>query len=196
MQRIDRLHLSAHPDNHARWTPFIGLLKRIKSLAWSKKILMKTQMNPSDQSVFSAAGAGHVAHGFGPHRIRLASGDTAGRLGVFEAEVPRGSGPPLHVHEREEELFRVLEGAFAFWCNGIRVDPGAGGVIAIPRGAVHRFENIGAAPGRLMVVMTPGGFEGFFSAVETETPENPQALDALAARFDLRFVPARADKAA
>jgi mannose-6-phosphate isomerase-like protein (cupin superfamily) len=157
---------------------------------------MELQMQTFGQAAFSAPGAGTLATGFGPHIIRISAEETGGRLGVFEAEVPAGEGPPPHVHEREEEFFRVLDGHFAFWCNGQRVDLGAGGVIVVPRGAVHRFQNIGESIGRLMVVMTPGGFEGFFPAVEAEQPTSPQEIDALAARFNLRFVPALSAQAA
>ncbi|MEI4486990.1 cupin domain-containing protein [Frigidibacter sp. MR17.14] len=147
-------------------------------------------MKSFEQAVFSVAGAGAMAYGFGPHRIRISAEDTGGRLGVFEAEVPPGAGPPDHVHDREDEFFRVLSGRFAFWCNGARVDLEAGGLIVVPRGAVHRFQNVGDTPGEIMTLVTPGGFEGFFGAIEAEEPQGPFEIDALAARFHLRFVPA------
>ena len=41
----------------------------------------------------------------------LATGEeTDGKYATFEAIVPPGSGPPPHVHSREEESFLVLEG--------------------------------------------------------------------------------------
>ncbi|MCQ0969758.1 cupin domain-containing protein [Paracoccus sp. TK19116] len=147
-------------------------------------------------AAYSAPGAGKQAMGFGPHLIRITAEQTGGRLGVFEAEVPPGEGPPPHIHEREDECFRVLDGRFAFWCNESRVELEAGGVIVVPRGSIHRFQNIGATAGRLMIVMTPGGFEGFFPAVEVEAPQTPHEIDALAARFSLRFAPALAEMAA
>ena len=153
-------------------------------------------MKTFDKAVFSASGAGTPSHAFGAHMIRITAAETGGHLGVFEDEVPVGEGPPPHVHDREDEFFRVLEGRFAFWCNGARVDLEAGGVIVVPRGAVHWFQNIGQTMGRLMVVMTPGGFEGFFPAVEAEQPQTPAQIDALAARFHLRFVPALSAQAA
>lgn len=144
-------------------------------------------MKPFATPAVSPAGAGTVANAFGRHIIRIAAADTAGRLGCFEVEVPAGEGPPPHIHDAEDEFFRVLEGSFAFLCNGARVDLTAGATIAIPRGAVHTFRNIGGDTGRLMVVMTPGGFEGFFPAVDAERPETPEAVAAVARRFHLRF---------
>lgn len=149
-----------------------------------------------DKAAFSPAGAGEMAFGFGPHLIRIPSALTGGRLGVFEAEIPAGEGPPFHIHDAEDEFFRILEGRFGFWCNDDYVELSEGGVIVAPRGSVHRFQNLGDAAGRLMVVVTPGGFEGFFAAVGEANPRTPQEIDAVAARFNMRFVPAPALAAA
>ncbi|WP_103256721.1 cupin domain-containing protein [Tabrizicola aquatica] len=145
-------------------------------------------MTAFDQAAFSHSGAGVEALAFGRHIIRITADQTGGSLGCFEAEVPAGEGPPFHIHEKEEEFFRVLEGRFAFWCNGARVDLAEGAVICVPRGAIHRFQNIGQSMGRLMVVMTPGGFEGFFPAVAREAGATPDRICQIGEQFNLRFV--------
>lgn len=145
-------------------------------------------MTPFDKPAFSQPGAGAEALAFGRHFIRITADQTGGSLGCFESEVPAGEGPPFHVHEKEDEFFRVLEGRFAFWCDGTRVDLTEGGVICVPRGAVHRFQNIGASTGRLMVVITPGGFEGFFPAVANETDPSVDRICQIGEQFNLRFV--------
>ena len=145
-------------------------------------------MTTFDKAAFSKADAGVEAIAFGRHIIRIAADQTGGSLGCFEAEVPAGEGPPFHIHEKEEEVFRVLQGRFAFWCNGTRVDLTEGGVICVPRGSVHRFQNIGASLGRLMVVMTPGGFEGFFPAVAQEPGATPERICQIGEQFNIRFV--------
>ena len=145
-------------------------------------------MTTFETAAFSPSGAGAEALAFGRHIIRITADQTGGSLGCFEAEVPAGEGPPFHVHEKEEEFFRILEGRFAFWCNGARVDLAEGGVICVPRGAVHRFQNIGQSMGRLMVVMTPGGFEGFFPAVAREQAPSLDRICQIGEQFNLRFV--------
>lgn len=153
-------------------------------------------MTTFERAAFSPAGGGDLAMAFGRHTIRISADATGGNLGCFESEVPPGEGPPPHVHERETEFFRVMDGRFQFTCGDDTVTLAEGGVIAVPPGAVHWFRNVGTGMGRLMVVMTPGGFEGFFPAVEREAPQTPAQIDALAARFHLRFVPALAAQAA
>ena len=39
--------------------------------------------------------------------------DTNGVLGAIEVASPRGAVPPLHVHQREDEAFYVVEGAYS-----------------------------------------------------------------------------------
>ena len=72
--------------------------------------------------------------------------------------------------------------------NAARVDLAEGAVICVPRGSVHRFQNIGQSTGRLMVVMTPGGFEGFFAAAAREPEATPERICQIGEQFDLRFV--------
>ncbi|MBX5104920.1 cupin domain-containing protein [Rhizobium lentis] len=142
-----------------------------------------------NQAAVSPSGRGTPAMAFGKHVIRMMAANTGGSLGMFEAFVPAGEGPPLHVHEREDEFFRVLAGRFGFWCAGDYVELAEGGCIALPRGVPHRFRNVGKAEGRLMVVVTPGGFESFFPIVELCKPETAEQIASIGKRFGLTFLP-------
>lgn len=131
---------------------------------------------------------GTLAMAFGKHIIRMMAANTGGSFGMFEAVVPPAGGPPLHVHEREDEFFRVLSGRFGFWCAGEYVELAEGGCIALPRGVPHRFENVGDTEGRIMVVVTPGGFESFFPIIELGRPETPEEIASVARDFGLTFL--------
>ena len=43
--------------------------------------------------------------------------DTNGVLGAVEVAGPRGAVPPLHVHQREDEAFYVVDGSTA--CSSV-----------------------------------------------------------------------------
>ncbi|QEL24750.1 cupin domain-containing protein [Bosea sp. F3-2] len=131
---------------------------------------------------------GTVAIAFGKHIVRVLAEDTGGSCGMLEAIVPAGEGPPLHVHEREDEFFRILTGRFGFWCTGEYVELGEGGCIVLPRGIPHCFRNIGREEGRLMVLVTPGGFESFFPTVERCEPVKPAQISSVARDFGLSFL--------
>ena len=56
----------------------------------------------------------------------------------------------------------MLDGTFRFRLEDQIHEAPAGALMLVPRGARHTWQNIGAEPGRLFVVFTPSGMEGFF----------------------------------
>ena len=98
--------------------------------------------------------------------IKLRSEDTDGRLGLIEQVVPAGfPGPALHVHPHFDEMFYVVEGELAFRVGDDARVAGGGSVAFIPRGTPHTFANPGGDPARVLVPVTPGGFERYFEAL-------------------------------
>jgi mannose-6-phosphate isomerase-like protein (cupin superfamily) len=141
------------------------------------------------QAVVAAPGSGSESNIFGRHVVRVTAAQTGGAMGVWEDVVAPGEGPPLHIHTREDELFHVIEGRFRFWAGDECVSAEAGTTLVLPRGVPHRFENAGDAGGRLLVTVTPGGFENFFLDLERERAGTPAAAEAVAARYGLIFLP-------
>lgn len=105
---------------------------------------------------------------------------TNGSLTVFELLVASKSGPALHTHLREDELWWVLEGDFRFKAGDTELRASTGGMAFGPRGAPHAFQNVGAAPGRLLVITTPSGAERLFEQA-VELMRDPDDMDTLAA---------------
>ncbi|HEX2107141.1 MAG TPA: quercetin 2,3-dioxygenase [Nitrososphaera sp.] len=94
--------------------------------------------------------------------IRATSADTGGVYTMIEAIASLGNGPPPHIHKNEDESLYVLDGEFEI-VNGDNVVKAKPGALAfVPRGTVHRFRCIGEHTGRMLLVYTPGGIEGFF----------------------------------
>ncbi len=124
------------------------------------------------------------------YRTILSPEDSGGTLSIVDSESPLGSGPPRHVHDREDEIFVVLTGQIEFWLEGTRFTKGAGEAAFVPRGREHTFRVTGTGPARHLVILTPGGFEGFFADMargQFRIPEDmPQILDS-AASHGLRF---------
>ncbi|MEM8792754.1 MAG: cupin domain-containing protein [Pseudomonadota bacterium] len=120
--------------------------------------------------------------------FRITPEQSDGRMAVFEEEIPAGSGPPLHVHTVEHELFVVLSGRVLFHRDGHEVEGGPGSSILIPPGAVHAFKGIETS--RVLVTLTPGQGINFFRAVEAEglSPANdmPRIIE-LGAEHDIEF---------
>jgi quercetin dioxygenase-like cupin family protein len=138
-----------------------------------------------------AADEGHVGESLGARCvIRVPSAATGGAMGAVELAVPAGGATPMHRHRREEETLHVLEGRFRFWCGDRSWTGGEGATVVLPRGIPHAFRNIGGAPGRLLEIITPGGFEGFFEQCGTRglrAPKDAAALQKLGAEFGLEI---------
>ena len=95
----------------------------------------------------------------------LAEGeDTGGRLTGFEIRFPPNSGPPLHVHEREDEAFYVLEGGLSVRMGDEEFEAPAGSFTFQPRGIPHTFRS-SSDGARVLLLMVPSGLEGYFRAL-------------------------------
>jgi quercetin dioxygenase-like cupin family protein len=94
----------------------------------------------------------------------LVSGaSTAGQLAAFQEITSPGSGPPMHVHHGQVEIFHVIRGRHLFSVDGVETEADAGACLVVPQGAVHTFKNISAEEGVLHFELLPAGSsEEFF----------------------------------
>jgi quercetin dioxygenase-like cupin family protein len=127
-----------------------------------------------------------------PIFIRIHGRDTGGVLSVVESIDLPGGGPPPHIHHREDETFQVLEGDFEFSVGDKKIIAKQGATIFAPRGIAHTYRYLGQQPGRLMCVITPAGFEGFFEEVGALNPQQQSDIPrvmAIAKKFGLEILP-------
>lgn len=102
--------------------------------------------------------------------VKATGTDTTDRFAFFHLQVPPMSGPPLHVHTREDELFYVLDGELVFQIETERVTAGPGTTVFFPRTTVHTYQNFTSQTARLLIMVTPAGFDRFFEELSTGTP--------------------------
>ena len=97
---------------------------------------------------------------------KVTAEDSDGSLTVEEWGLPPGMMIPPHTHAREDECSFVLEGELTCYVGGeVAVVP-AGSYVLKPRGVTHAFYNAGSETVRVMEVLTPGGFDGYFDEYE------------------------------
>ena len=124
--------------------------------------------------------------------IRVHGRDTGGIVSVVEShDVPNG-GPPPHIHHREDETFQILEGEYEWTVGGKTFIARKGDTVFAPRGVPHTYRYLGQTPGRLMCVINPAGFEGFFEDIGTLTADQQKDLACvleIAKRYQLEFPP-------
>jgi quercetin dioxygenase-like cupin family protein len=70
-------------------------------------------------------------------------------------------GSPVHIHRMTDEAFYVLEGSFGFQLGEETVEASAGAFVFAPKGIVHAFWNQGPSPARMLLMMSPPGFERY-----------------------------------
>ena len=119
--------------------------------------------------VFVRPGEGRSLSGL---TCRVTSASTDGEYCAFELVTPRGEGVPLHVHEREDELYYILEGAFEIQCGDAVFTAESGAMAVLPRNIPHAFRNAGTVPARALTVFIPGGFDVFVEELNRLSPED------------------------
>ena len=105
-------------------------------------------VNPSEETI-----------GIGPLGIRflLTGDDTNGSVSVFEVTVPAGQklAAPAHENDAYEEILYGIEGVLTWTIDGEPIEVGPGQALCIPRGAVHRFDNLGTENAKQLSVVSP-----------------------------------------
>lgn len=82
--------------------------------------------------------------------------DNGGRLAAFEMTVPvEAKVPAAHYHRDFEEAWYGLSGALTVTLDGVAHKLRSGDALFVPRGAVHRFDNLDGIEARAFVVLTP-----------------------------------------
>ena len=100
--------------------------------------------------------------------VKVATQDSGGALFMTEQPIDRrGSGPPKHYHEEQDEWFYCLVGEYVVEIGDQRFRLGPGDSVLGPRRVPHAFVYDGAGPGRILIGFTPAGrIEQFFRDLE------------------------------
>lgn len=95
--------------------------------------------------------------------IKVSGRDTGGRLCVIDTVRSAPGGPPVHVHEAQDEVFHVLDGRFRFRIGDELIEARPGDVLFGPRGVPHAFASV-SPTARLMLTFQPAlTIEAFFA---------------------------------
>jgi mannose-6-phosphate isomerase-like protein (cupin superfamily) len=122
--------------------------------------------------------------------VKVSGESTGGAMSVLE-EVPPLVDTPLHVHANEDELFYPLEGEHVFLVGDEEVRASPGSAVFAPRGIPHSQRRVVPGVGRTLIVITPGGFEGFFrelAAADSAGTLGPQAYASASERYGIAWL--------
>ncbi len=123
--------------------------------------------------------------------------ETGGAYSLFEAVIEPGAGAPPHYERYEDETLWILEGTFRLRLGDETVEVGPGGYAFVPRRTVHALTNVGGGPGRVLVLVTPGGLrEKYFDEMGRASgvpqvltgPADIERAAAIAAKYGTEFL--------
>ncbi len=94
---------------------------------------------------------------------------TGGQFGLVLAHGRKGAGPPPHTHQHENETFYILEGEGTYHVGDATIKAVPGMCFFLPRGIAHWF-TIDSDEAKVLNLITPGGFEGYFKELSEPAP--------------------------
>jgi mannose-6-phosphate isomerase-like protein (cupin superfamily) len=148
--------------------------------------------------VIGSGSPAYVVQAEGGERLRFGEVDvvvkapadaTGGAFTLFEENEPVDT--PLHVHEHEDELFYALEGEHVVQVGEEEFQVRPGGVVFAPRGVPHSQRRVVPGEGRLLVLTSPAGFEGFFrelAAAHEAGSLGPEAYAGASERYGITWL--------
>jgi quercetin dioxygenase-like cupin family protein len=138
-----------------------------------------------------------LSYDAGTVRFLASSEDTHGAWSLVELKEMPGYHTNLHRHNHTDEAFYVMEGVLTVRINDSLSDYPAGSYVLIPRGTAHAQGNRGKLPARILLTMTPGGFERSFrdrvDLFKTAKPSDPdfrqkRKENAVKGNYDVEFL--------
>ena len=126
-------------------------------------------------------------------RLMVDGGESGGGFSLVEHPMSAHAlAATMHRHTREDEYSYVLEGRVRALLGDEILVGNRGDLIFKPRGQWHTFWNAAEEPARILEIISPAGFEQFFSTLVDlggVTRAEPDALTALCARYELEMDP-------
>jgi quercetin dioxygenase-like cupin family protein len=129
--------------------------------------------------------------------IKAGADQTGGGFAAVEFLDFQGSSVPLHVNERWDQGFYVLDGEYTFVIGDDTVPAPSGTWVFVPRQTPHAWRCT-SAQGRVLTITVPAGLEAFYRevgeqvAVRADLPEHAEpdidALSDAAARHGITIV--------
>jgi quercetin dioxygenase-like cupin family protein len=118
-----------------------------------------------------------IPYDAGTVRYLATADDTNGQWSLVELMEKPGYKTRLHRHIYTDEAYYVLEGVLTAQVGDKRYDLPAGSYILIPHGTPHAQGNLGKVPVRVLLTVTPSGFEESFrdraELIKTAKPDDP-----------------------
>jgi quercetin dioxygenase-like cupin family protein len=143
-----------------------------------------------DRTVVLEPGEGRAVSLHGTEVVSKVDSDGARRASCVEFTAASGFDTGLHVHQRLEETFYVLDGDFEFRVGDETHQATPGATIFVPPGVPHAFANRGAAQSKLLLIMSPPEHDRYFEELAeilaADGPPDTEAIATLREKYDTK----------
>jgi quercetin dioxygenase-like cupin family protein len=163
----------------------------------TEKVPSEQEKNRPKLVVFQPGEPAEQAYDAGAIRFLVSSEDTKGAWSLVQLTEMPGYHTNFHRHNHTDEAFYVLEGVLTVKTNDATSEYPAGSYVLIPRGTPHAQGNFGKVPVKLLLTMTPAGFERSFKErvelFKTLKPDDPEFRkkrkeNAVKGNYDVEFL--------
>lgn len=122
--------------------------------------------------------------------FKLTGEDTDGLFTLIEEHNDPGVAIPPHIHENEDEVFKVVEGEMELTVGGKTTLLKAGDLAFGPRGVPHSWKIVGNTKAKVFLSVFPAGIENMFEELGTLPPGPPDfpKIVEICGRYGVRFV--------
>lgn len=156
---------------------------------FSGRILKKHLLRPNSSKIVKS-GEGRQINVLGDKMtFKLTGNDTDRQYVLIEENNVPGVSIPMHVHENEDEIFRVIEGALEVQVGNQKIVLGPGDMAFAPRGIPHSWKVIGDEPAKVDLSIFPAGLEDMFEELG-QLPEGPpdmKVVSEITGRYGVSF---------
>jgi mannose-6-phosphate isomerase-like protein (cupin superfamily) len=116
--------------------------------------------------------------------VKLPSGRSPHGMSIVDVVVPPGSGTPCVTHDKEEEVYFLLEGELLMHTPTERHHLHPGDLVHLPPLTPHGYRNPGEQPARFLAWTVGGPMDGFFERMAHEVQQLPRDLPRMQAAMD------------
>ncbi len=127
----------------------------------------------------------------GDHQqFKFTGKDTDGQYLSIYQDNPPNTQIPLHVHENEDEVYKIIEGEVEFTVGGKTSLLKSGDTIFLPRKIAHTWKVVGTKNAKVYLDVFPAGIENMFEELSKLPPGPPDFAKAteICGRYGVKFV--------
>lgn len=169
-------------------TGLLAILPLTKTFAAQTE---KRSVNSGEKEKIVRANEGVELRIFGnPQRQKIIGTDTNNQIFEWIDELSPGSGIPPHIHTKEDEVFRVLEGQVELMVDNKTTMLKEGDLAYAPKNIVHSWKVVGDQKAKMWVSAFPSGMELMFHELHKLPPGKPdfETIANICDSYGIKFV--------